>query len=105
MFTTTPLTRPIYVIKVLNTDREELAIYKRLLSGDMKRSNNHTIPCELTRTGHPLLIMPLIYGIIWIYKGHWSPRDAMDVILQFVEVRHATAPIATCLSLTVLTRA
>ncbi|KAH9855436.1 hypothetical protein C2E23DRAFT_583977 [Lenzites betulinus] len=84
VFTTWPLTRPIYVIKVLNTEREELAIYKRLRS-DMKRSNNHTIPFELTRTGHPLLIMPYIDRILWIYQGKWSPRNTMDFILQFVE--------------------
>ncbi|KAH9846054.1 hypothetical protein C2E23DRAFT_744990 [Lenzites betulinus] len=77
-------TYPDFVIKVLNTDREELAIYNRLLN-DMKRSNNHTIPFELTRTGHPLLIMPYIDSILSMYHRNWSPREAMDVILQFVE--------------------
>ncbi|KAH9853203.1 hypothetical protein C2E23DRAFT_778132 [Lenzites betulinus] len=75
---------PDFVIKVLNTDREEHAIYKRLLS-DMNRSNNHTVPFELTQTGHPLLIMPFLDRMRWIHEGRWSTPEAMDVILQFVE--------------------
>ncbi|KAH9853204.1 hypothetical protein C2E23DRAFT_868359 [Lenzites betulinus] len=77
-------TDPDFVIKVLNTEREELAIYKRLLS-DMNWSNNHTVPFELTQTGHPLLIMPFLDRLSSIHGGHWSPRSAMNVILQFVE--------------------
>ncbi|KAH9846045.1 hypothetical protein C2E23DRAFT_744957 [Lenzites betulinus] len=85
VFTTWPLTKPIFVIKVLNTEREELAIYKRLRSDMMKRSNNHTIPFELTRTGHPLLIMPYVDSIVSIHQGKCSPQNTVNFILQFVE--------------------
>ncbi|OJT08616.1 hypothetical protein TRAPUB_465 [Trametes pubescens] len=73
------------VVKILHTDKEEMAIYERLLP-ELHRLNNHTIPGEITRTGHPLLIMPRLNNINNLYKRErWTPRRLMDAILQVVE--------------------
>ncbi|KAH9846053.1 hypothetical protein C2E23DRAFT_864267 [Lenzites betulinus] len=89
VFSTNPFVEPIFIIKILNTEREERAIYKRLLVAN-RRSNDHTVPFELTRTGHPLLIMPMINDSRWIYGTKWTPRDAMDIIFQLVELKVVT---------------
>ncbi|KAH9846055.1 hypothetical protein C2E23DRAFT_623866 [Lenzites betulinus] len=85
VFRTTPFEEPITIIKILNTEREEREIYKRLLSEANQRPNNHTVPSELTQTGHPLLIMPQIHNVRIIHGGTWPPRKAMDIIFQLVE--------------------
>ncbi|KAH9846044.1 hypothetical protein C2E23DRAFT_744977 [Lenzites betulinus] len=85
VFSTTPFVEPIFIIKILNTEREEYDIYKRLLSDENQRPNNHTLPSELTRTGHPLLIMPKIQNARWIYFADWPPHIVMDIIFQLVE--------------------
>ncbi|EIW53690.1 uncharacterized protein TRAVEDRAFT_52809 [Trametes versicolor FP-101664 SS1] len=73
-----------HVVKILNTAGEEMAIYERLLR-ELHRPNNHTLPCEITRTDHPLLIMPRIDDVMEIYRRKWTPQNLMDVIFQVVE--------------------
>ncbi|KAI0357959.1 hypothetical protein OH77DRAFT_1318254 [Trametes cingulata] len=51
-----------HVVKVLDLNTEELAIYERLLR-DTNSSANHTLPCEIIRAGHPLLLMPFLDNI------------------------------------------
>lgn len=79
------------IVKILNTAREEIAIYERLLP-ELHRPNNHTLPCEITRIGHPLLIMPRIDWVDSIYGLSWTLPQLMDVVFQVVEVRGRTAP-------------
>ncbi|KAI0324124.1 hypothetical protein GY45DRAFT_1263479, partial [Cubamyces sp. BRFM 1775] len=50
---------PQFIIKVLDLNTEELPIYERLLR-ESDKPHNHTIPCEIYREGHPLLIMPFL---------------------------------------------
>ena len=44
---------------MLDLGTEELPIYERLLR-EANSPRNHTIPCEIYREGHPLLIMPYL---------------------------------------------
>ncbi|KAI9069812.1 hypothetical protein FKP32DRAFT_1753634 [Trametes sanguinea] len=48
-----------HVVKVLDLATEELPIYERLLR-DIDNPANHTVPCETERSGHPILIMPML---------------------------------------------
>lgn len=88
------------VVKILNTDTQEMRIYERLLP-DLHRPNNHTVPGEITRTGHPLLIMPRLHDInsLHIHDG-WTLQRVMDAMLQFVEVRGTTPHLSLGLLLT-----
>ncbi|KAL1939042.1 hypothetical protein VTO73DRAFT_10302 [Trametes versicolor] len=72
------------IVKILNTAREEIAIYERLLQ-ELHRPNNHTLPCEITRVGHPLLIMPRIDTVDDIYGRSWTLPQLLDVVFQVVE--------------------
>ncbi|KAH9886276.1 hypothetical protein C8Q73DRAFT_658744 [Cubamyces lactineus] len=68
VFRSVPTEHPQFVVKVLNLDTEELPIYERLL----RKSNsprNHTIPCEIYREGHPLLIMPYLMPLDVFISG------------------------------------
>ncbi|KAI0325206.1 hypothetical protein GY45DRAFT_1330626 [Cubamyces sp. BRFM 1775] len=58
VFASVPAEGQQFVVKVLDLNTEELSIYERLLQADKPR--NHTIPCDIYREGHPLLIMPLL---------------------------------------------
>ncbi|KAI0357918.1 hypothetical protein OH77DRAFT_1450552 [Trametes cingulata] len=59
VFATMPSEGPEYVVKILDLNTEELPIYERLL-GDIDNPRNHTIPCKIVRTGHPVLVMPCL---------------------------------------------
>ncbi|KAI0325204.1 hypothetical protein GY45DRAFT_280962 [Cubamyces sp. BRFM 1775] len=59
VFRSIPTKNPQFIVKVLDLDTEELPIYERLLR-ELKSPHNHTIPCEIYREGHPLLIMPYL---------------------------------------------
>ncbi|EIW56498.1 uncharacterized protein TRAVEDRAFT_49324 [Trametes versicolor FP-101664 SS1] len=75
---------PVHVIKILDPSTEEVAIHERLLR-EIKRPNNYTIPSELTATGHPLLIMPMLGDVIFMREEVWCPRILLDIIFQLVE--------------------
>lgn len=77
---------PAYVIKVLDPTGEELPIYERLLR-QSKWPNNHTVPAELIRNDHPILIMPALRDGGDCHVGGQSPRTLVDIIIQLVEVR------------------
>ncbi|KAL7284503.1 hypothetical protein ACG7TL_001794 [Trametes sanguinea] len=48
-----------FVVKVLDLATEELPIYEQLLR-HLDDSANHTVPAEIDRSEHPLLIMPML---------------------------------------------
>ncbi|KAL7282786.1 hypothetical protein ACG7TL_004262 [Trametes sanguinea] len=72
VYVTTYSKDPQYVVKILDTDSEERAIYHRLLQ-DLDCPRNHTIPAELTslEAGHPLLIMPFV----WLSYSYHIRKD------------------------------
>ncbi|KAI0365032.1 hypothetical protein BV20DRAFT_955127 [Pilatotrama ljubarskyi] len=77
--------RPQYAIKILDLATQELAAYERLLQLD-PASPNHTLPCDITELGHPLLIMPYlgsVYSMLGPYK--WTLYQLLSVFLQIVE--------------------
>ncbi|KAI0365046.1 hypothetical protein BV20DRAFT_955088 [Pilatotrama ljubarskyi] len=76
---------PQYAIKILDLETNELAIYERLLQLD-PASPNHTLPCELSQLGHPLLIMPRL-GSVYSFRGRrrWTLYEVLGVFLQIVE--------------------
>ncbi|KAI0655848.1 hypothetical protein C8Q70DRAFT_1122396, partial [Cubamyces menziesii] len=78
------LDNPAYVVKVLNTDTEEMQIYDRL-SG-IHSSPKHIVPAEIYREGHPLLIMPYLHNltICLVVEGH-TPAYLFDIFYQLVE--------------------
>lgn len=90
VYTSDNLRKPKVVVKILNPNTEERAIYERLLPLD-PASPNHTLPhCEITQSGYPLLVMPRISTFICLRVG--SPRDfslyeLLGFCLQVVEVR------------------
>ncbi|OJT02693.1 hypothetical protein TRAPUB_6767 [Trametes pubescens] len=84
VYRTLPMIEPVYVVKILNPSMEELAIYQRLLR-ELKRSNNHTVPCEVTLNGHPLLIMPSFDRLGSIHGGKQTAPALIDIIFQLVE--------------------
>ncbi|KAI0328454.1 hypothetical protein GY45DRAFT_1281814 [Cubamyces sp. BRFM 1775] len=72
-----------YAVKVLDLEDEELEIYERLLA-HISSPRNHTIPSELIRNGHPILIMPLIDDMLlgWRYK---SLSELAEIFYQLIE--------------------
>ncbi len=97
VFRTALTQSPVYVVKILHLDREELPIYERLLR-ESKRPNNHTAPCEVIRTGHPLLIMPDLNNAHLVHRASGSPRLVIDVLHQLVEVRNYYSKMTSALS-------
>ncbi|KAI0367724.1 hypothetical protein BV20DRAFT_970298 [Pilatotrama ljubarskyi] len=76
---------PQYAIKILNLDTEELTIYERLLELTAA-SQNHTLPCEISQSGHPLLIMPLLDGVLGLRPTRpWTLYEVLGLFLQVVE--------------------
>ncbi|KAI0071463.1 hypothetical protein K474DRAFT_1701599 [Panus rudis PR-1116 ss-1] len=87
VFTTTQAKKPCHVIKVLKPDSEERSIYEYLLQHDLA-SPNHTIPCELSMLGHPLLFMPFISDLAVLYPGTkpgWTSYEILGFFLQLTE--------------------
>ncbi|OSD00625.1 hypothetical protein PYCCODRAFT_673575 [Trametes coccinea BRFM310] len=84
VYDTYSLHRPRRVVKILNTQSEERAIYD-LLSQHGLASTNHTVPCEITRTGHPLLIMPGLSVLPQLMPLSWSLYDTVQIFYQLVE--------------------
>ncbi|KAH9886284.1 hypothetical protein C8Q73DRAFT_285790 [Cubamyces lactineus] len=77
--------KPAYVVKVLDLDTEELQIYERLLS-DIDSPRNHTIPCDIYREGHPLLIMPYVNTLSSLVEdANRSPSQLLDMFCQLTE--------------------
>ncbi|KAI0357777.1 hypothetical protein OH77DRAFT_1299314 [Trametes cingulata] len=75
--------KPQYAVKVLSPETEEIAIYQRLLRLD-SGSPNHTLPCEISQLGHPLLIMPYLSGVEWFTQS--SERTLYNVLGRFVQI-------------------
>ncbi|KAI0658960.1 kinase-like domain-containing protein [Cubamyces menziesii] len=74
-----------FVVKVLDLDTEELEIYERLLN-HLNSPQNHTIPCEIVRSGHPMLIMPLLTRIELMIAGRGSSLSGLlDIFYQLIE--------------------
>ncbi|KAI0628803.1 hypothetical protein C8Q77DRAFT_1145482 [Trametes polyzona] len=95
--------QPHYVVKVLSYGNEELPIYQYLLGLD-PTSPNHTLPCTLTRSGHPLLIMPCLTTLLLVFRppAGWTLYALLGVFLQLVEGiellhRHRIAHMDFCL--------
>ncbi|KAI0353430.1 hypothetical protein OH77DRAFT_629145 [Trametes cingulata] len=104
VYATSHRQRPQYVIKILDPDTQELAAYERLLRLD-PASPNHTLPCEISELGHPLLIMPYLTSVYSIYGGRiWTLYQLLGIFLQIVEVcgveflhRHHIAHMDLCI--------
>ncbi|KAJ8481351.1 hypothetical protein ONZ51_g6048 [Trametes cubensis] len=74
-----------FVVKVLDLDTQELEIYERLLD-HVSSPQNHTIPSEIVRSGHPMLIMPMLSRIdMVIYQQCSSLSGLADVFYQLIE--------------------
>ncbi|KAI0330092.1 hypothetical protein GY45DRAFT_1251577 [Cubamyces sp. BRFM 1775] len=74
-----------FVVKVLDLNTQELEIYERLLD-HLDSPQNHTIPCEIVRNGHPMLIMPLLSRIEhMIAKRGSSLSGLLDIFYQIIE--------------------
>ena len=75
-----------FVVKVLDLEDEELEIYERLLRC-LDSPQNHTIPCEIVRNGHPMLIMPMLSSIDFVVTRYCkSFGNLADVFYQLIEV-------------------
>lgn len=85
VFGTLPQIDPVYVVKIIDLSMEELAIYQRLLP-ELRRPNNHTLPCEVTLNGHPLLIMPWFDRFWGAHCNKETASTLVDIIFQLVEV-------------------
>ncbi|KAI0658963.1 hypothetical protein C8Q70DRAFT_1154863 [Cubamyces menziesii] len=74
-----------FVVKVLDLNTQELEIYERLLD-HVGSPQNHTIPCEIVRSGHPMLIMPML-SCIDMVMCQWSLSlsGLVDIFYQLVE--------------------
>ncbi|KAH9857415.1 hypothetical protein C2E23DRAFT_272729 [Lenzites betulinus] len=76
---------PEMVVKILDPNTEEVAVQKRLLR-EISRPNNHTLPSEITATGHSLLIMPMLDRMQHIGVGRQdSISGFLDVLFQMIE--------------------
>ncbi|KAL1943184.1 hypothetical protein VTO73DRAFT_4259 [Trametes versicolor] len=84
VFGTLPQIDPVYVVKIIDLNMEELAIYQRLLP-ELRRPNNHTLPCEITLNGHPLLIMPWFDRFWGAHCNKETASTLVDIIFQLVE--------------------
>ncbi|KAI8982707.1 hypothetical protein BD414DRAFT_419062 [Trametes punicea] len=84
VYETYSLVRPRRVVKILNPRSEEGTIYEQLLRRGLS-SPNHTVPCEITRIGHPLLIMPGLSVLPQLMPLYWSLYDVLSVMYQIVE--------------------
>ncbi|KAI0330101.1 hypothetical protein GY45DRAFT_1303599 [Cubamyces sp. BRFM 1775] len=74
-----------FVVKVLDLNTQELEIYERLLD-HLDSPQNHTIPCEIVRNGHPMLIMPLLSPIELMIVGRCSSLSGLlDIFYQIIE--------------------
>lgn len=94
MYSTNPEIDPAYAVKILDPNTEEVVIQERLLR-EIDRPNNHTLPSEMTVTGHPLLIMPLVDWVDGIHpEDEKSLSMLLDVMFQIVEVCRSLTPFA-----------
>ncbi|KAI0658959.1 hypothetical protein C8Q70DRAFT_140952 [Cubamyces menziesii] len=74
-----------FVVKVLDLADEELKVYERLL-GCIDSPQNHTIPCEIVRDGHPMLIMPMLSRIDATISQQCNQlSDLVDIFYQLIE--------------------
>ena len=86
---------PAFVVKVLDTDTEEIQIYDRLLSGT-RSPLNHTVPAEIYRDGHPLLIMPYLCNLTRLLLDEdRTPARLIDIFYQLAEVCSLMPDIST----------
>ncbi|KAI0357938.1 hypothetical protein OH77DRAFT_1398603 [Trametes cingulata] len=99
VYMTSSSVRPRFAVKILDDSTQELAIYERLLQLHLA-SPNHTLPCELSQSGHPLLVMPYVPSSLSIRK----PRLLSDILSLFLQVvegveflhRHHIAHLDIC---------
>ncbi len=92
VYSTDPEIDPAYAVKILDPNTQEVVIQERLLR-EIGRPNNHTLPSEITVTGHPLLIMPLIERVDCIHpEDEKSLSMFLDVMFQIVEVCRSLTP-------------
>ncbi len=85
VYSTNAATNPAYAVKILDPNTEEVIIQERLLR-EIDHPSNHTLPSEMTVTGHPLLIMSMLHSAEYIYPGKRSLSMVLDVMFQLVEV-------------------
>ncbi|KAI0325207.1 hypothetical protein GY45DRAFT_1330628 [Cubamyces sp. BRFM 1775] len=79
------LDEPAFVVKVLNTNTEEIRIYDKLLSR-IRSPLNHTVPSEIYRDGHPLLIMPYLHNLTgFLLSEDRTPARLFDIFYQLAE--------------------
>ncbi|KAI0330864.1 hypothetical protein GY45DRAFT_1250063 [Cubamyces sp. BRFM 1775] len=85
VYSTSVLKKPLYYIKILDTDTEEAAIFQRL--SRLRDSQNHTIPGELTSldVGHPLLITPAMSPYDALVGADTTLSHVLSAFLQLME--------------------
>ncbi|KAI0367146.1 hypothetical protein BV20DRAFT_950764 [Pilatotrama ljubarskyi] len=76
---------PNHVIKIVQPDDEEAAIYRLLQH--LKSPKNHTIPCEIIEYAdqQPILLMPCLSHFVGAGIYDWSLSRMLSVFLQVVE--------------------
>ncbi|KAI0768318.1 hypothetical protein BD413DRAFT_696126 [Trametes elegans] len=84
VYVTSFIKHPQYAVKILTLETEEKAIYERLLQ-DLDDPTSHTLPCEVTTDGHPLLIMPCARGHFSLPRWEITLHRTLSLFLQLVE--------------------
>ena len=84
---------PQYVVKLVRPESEEAEIYEQLHGLD-PASPNHTLPCDVVRSGaeQPFLIMPCLDDIINPDHLKWGIVTLLDFFRQVIEVSLAYVP-------------
>ena len=78
---------------MLNTNTEEIQIYDKLLSR-IHSPLNHTVPAEIYRDGHPLLIMPFLNDLTaLLLSEERTPARLFDIFYQLAEVSNLLSDI------------
>ena len=81
---------------MLNTDTEEIPIYDKLLSR-IHSPLNHTVPSEIYRDGHPLLIMPDLNDLTgFLLCEDRTPARLFDIFYQLAEVHSLSSDSQHC---------
>ena len=78
-----------YVVKVVAPGTEEAEIYDYLHQLD-PASPNHTLPCDVIRGEHTLLIMPSLSKVYCAYDLRSGTKVMLDHFRQVLEVSPAS---------------
>lgn len=75
--------RPPYAVKILDEKGTEAAFYEELL-GYADVPQNHTLPCEIVRSGGSILIMPALTRYLPL-AFFWDLTKLLEFFVQMLE--------------------